>query len=70
MANTPFDTRNVPTAIRDELTHLYRLTPDVYAKLEKQCASPAVTSTTSELEAGYKLGVQQVLKLLREGFSL
>lgn len=65
----PGNSNTRPTA-QTVVTDIYRLTPDVYAKLEKQCGSPAVTSTTSELEAGYKLGVQQVLKLLREGFSL
>lgn len=47
-----------------------RLAPDVYRALEKQLSPPIVTSQTTELLAGYQLGVQQVLKLLREGYAV
>lgn len=66
---SPFNTTTARLA-REATTDLYRLTPEVYAKLERQCVPPAVVSGTSPIEAGYKLGVQAVLKLLREGFSL
>ena len=46
-----------------------RLVPAVYASLEKQLPKPVVTDNTSALQAGYQLGVQAVLKLLREGFT-
>jgi hypothetical protein len=47
-----------------------RLTPEVYAKLEKQCINPVVTTQTTDLLAGFQLGVQHVLRLLREGYVI
>lgn len=45
-----------------------RLTPEVYADLERQLPKMAVTNDTSPMQAGYQLGVQTVLRLLREGY--
>lgn len=45
-----------------------RLDPGLYRALEKQLTSPVVTHQTTELQAGYQLGVQSVLKCLREGY--
>lgn len=45
-----------------------RLTQDVYLKFEQQLGQPVVTQATTELQAGYMLGIQHALKLLREGF--
>lgn len=47
----------------------FRLTQLVYEQLERQVTPPIVTGTTTELQAGYALGVQQVLMLLRNGFT-
>lgn len=47
-----------------------RLEPDVYAALEANVPPPNVTTTTTELQAGYQLGIQTVLKLLRDGFVI
>jgi len=47
-----------------------RLTPDQYLQLERQLVGPAVSTATTELLAGYQLGVQEVLKKLREGFTI
>lgn len=47
---------------------LVRLTPEVYKDLEKQVRRLTVNSTTTPLEAGYALGVQDVLRLLRDGY--
>jgi len=44
-----------------------RLAPDQYRALERQLPPPSVTNATSDLMAGYQLGVQAVLKALREG---
>jgi hypothetical protein len=52
-----------------KIEYVVRLRPDVYASLEKQLPRPVVTDNTSPLQAGYQLGVQAVLKLLREGFT-
>ena len=46
-----------------------RLRQDVYLSLESKLPKPVVTDNTSPLQAGYQLGVQAVLKLLREGFT-
>jgi hypothetical protein len=45
-----------------------RLSPEMYEHLEKQLPAPQVNRLTTELEAGFNLGVQHVLKLLRTGF--
>lgn len=45
-----------------------RLSPDQYAQLEKAAVSPVVTTATTELLAGYQLGVQAILKMLRDGY--
>jgi len=47
-----------------------RLTPDQYRVLERSLPPPAVTNNTTDLMAGYQLGVQAVLKSLREGFTI
>lgn len=47
-----------------------RLTPETLRELERQVPPPIVTAQTTELQAGYQLGVQTVLKLLREGYSI
>ncbi|KAG0163970.1 hypothetical protein DFQ30_010697 [Apophysomyces sp. BC1015] len=47
---------------------LIRLDPEQYRTLERQVPPPVVTAQTTELQAGYQLGVQTVLKLLREGY--
>lgn len=44
----------------------HRLSPSVYAALEKQVPKPS--STSNPIEAGYLLGIQFVLRLLREGY--
>lgn len=47
---------------------MVRLTPEVYKDLEKQVRRLTVNSTTTPLEAGFALGTQEVLRLLREGY--
>jgi len=47
-----------------------RLPPHVYDMLEKQCQPIGVTDGTTELQAGFQLGVQAVLSKLRKGFLL
>ena len=55
------DKENIITAI---------LTPSQYRALEERVvnAQCCVSSETTPLQAGYSLGVQAVLKLLRDGF--
>jgi len=49
---------------------LVRLDPTQYQQLERHLPPPSVTNSTSDLMAGYQLGVQAVLKLLREGYTV
>jgi hypothetical protein len=49
-------------------TNYARLTPNVYADLERKVGMILVNRETTEHMAGYQLGVQAVLKLLREGY--
>ena len=47
---------------------MFRLSPDAYAELERKVQPPFVQNETTVLQAGYQLGIQAVLKLLREGY--
>jgi hypothetical protein len=51
-----------------ETQTITRLSPEVYNDLERKHATFRPNSTSTELEAGYALGVQAVLKDLRAGF--
>lgn len=53
-----------------KITEVVVLNKDIYKKLEDQLPAPAPTGTTTEIQAGYMLGVQYVLKKLREGFVI
>jgi hypothetical protein len=51
--------------------HIRRLTDEDYAELEKAIpgyGGPVVLQGTTELQAGFMLGVQAVLAKLREGY--
>jgi len=50
---------------------VHRLSPEAYKALERMlggAANPAVTSQTTALQAGEQVGIQRVLKALRDGF--
>lgn len=47
-----------------------RLDRDTYAALAAQFGAPIVTDKTTEIQAGYQLGVQAVLTALRQGFVI
>ncbi|WP_429498852.1 hypothetical protein ACQUFY_05955 [Robbsia andropogonis] len=51
-----------------ETIEVVRLSADQYRELERKLTPPVVTTATTELLAGYQLGVQDVLKHLRDGF--
>lgn len=54
----------------EEITR-FRLSPDAYIQLEKQILSDVVVSDkTTEIQAGYMLGIQKVLKVIRDGFTI
>lgn len=47
-----------------------RLEQDEYQRLEKSLVPPVVTGNTTDLMAGYQLGIQDTLKKLRDGFVI
>ena len=50
-----------------------RLTPDVLEDLRKRIGGSAnciATSQTTDIQAGYMLGINHVLNVLQEGFTL
>lgn len=47
---------------------VHRLTQEVYKHLESQMPVPFVNQQTTDVQAGFALGIQYVLKQLREGF--
>jgi hypothetical protein len=49
---------------------LVRLDETIYKELESKCPIPFVQGNTTELQAGFQLGVQHVLKMLREGYTV
>lgn len=49
---------------------VHRLTKDMYAVIEKHMPRPSVGKETTDIQAGYLLGVQAVLSLLREEFTV
>lgn len=53
-----------------KITQVHRLTKEAYEALEKNLGPIKPTTTTTPIEAGYTLGVQHVLLLLRQGFVI
>lgn len=49
---------------------LVRLDESAYKDLEGKCPIPFVQGNTTDLQAGFQLGVQHVLKMLREGYTV
>lgn len=55
-------------AKREEI--FVRMNTRIYESLEAKLPQAGVTATTTELQAGFQLGIQYVLKLLREGYVI
>ena len=53
-----------------KVVQVHRLSKEAYEALEKLCGPIKPTTTTTPIEAGYALGVQHVLKMIREGYAL
>ena len=51
-------------------TEYARLTQHVYEELERKVGTVVVNQITTDLQAGYMLGVQAVLKELRNGYVI
>jgi len=43
------------------------LTPEVYKRLEEKMGAHVVNPATSAIQAGYHLGIQHALKIIRDG---
>lgn len=55
----------------DKPTELYRLEQSQYLELERAVGqAPFVQTSTTELQAGFMLGVQHVLTKLRSGYVI
>ena len=52
----------------EQVNVVYRLSPEVYRKLEDKLHRPFVTTTTTAHEAGYMLGIAAALRELRNGY--
>lgn len=49
----------------------FRLSREAYQQLETKLLSDVIVSDkTTDLQAGYMLGIQKVLKVLRDGFTI
>lgn len=60
-ANPPTETKVITVTV---------LHPDVYRKLEQELSKTVVTDATSPGALGFALGVESVLKRIRNGFVL
>ncbi len=49
---------------------IYRLQQDIYKKLETKFSRIVVTEQTTAFQAGYALGIEAVLKELRNGLTV
>ena len=56
------------TEIQPPSPVLVRLDRETYAALAGKFNNPVATATTTPIQAGYLLGIQDVLRALREGF--
>lgn len=65
-----FKKQEVEEEVKEEVRIVLkvRLTHEEYVKLENSLERVACDHATTEIEAGYKLGIQAVLKKLRDGF--
>ena len=48
----------------------HRLSREAYQELEKLLAAPQVNNLTTDIQAGWLLGIQQALKVVRDGFAV
>lgn len=49
---------------------LYRLDPEQYKRLSAQLPQPIPGEGTTDIQAGFLLGIQHVLTKLREGYVI
>lgn len=57
--------------VKVSVQNIYRLTPQQYQELEKKATSKVhFRDETNAVQAGYLVGVQDVLRLVRDGFTV
>lgn len=56
--------------VESVVVEVTRMRPDVLERLERECAPPYVSPATTDIMAGYMLGVQAVLQKLRNGYAV
>lgn len=68
--NIPLLSRAAATEPAQETSELvtHRLSPEAYRALEQTLSNTSVSSSTTDGQAFYKLGIEHALKTLREGF--
>lgn len=55
---------------QETVVQVFKLDRDAYEKLESIFSRPYVTNDTTDIQAGYQLGVQAVLNKIREGIPV
>lgn len=60
----------MPNPEQPKVVTYARLTREVYEDLERKVGRILVTRETTDLQAGYQLGVQSVMQMLREGYVI
>lgn len=56
--------------VQAEVRYITRLNPAIYDQLVSRLPAPLVNERTTELQAGYQLGVQAVLAILRQDLTI
>ena len=66
----PFDTiKDKEHLLADiDMGRVQRLSPQAYNDLENKLSKPFVQASTTDLQAGFMLGIQYVLNALRTGY--
>lgn len=56
---------------KPQQVYVARLSPDVFAQLKQRVnGSCIVTTTTTDLQAGFQLGVNHAINVVAEGFTI
>ena len=56
--------------VEPTIVEWHKLSMASYEQLEKKCPAALVGDSTTDIQAGYMLGVQYVLMLLRDGYRV
>jgi hypothetical protein len=59
-----------PVPVQETVREVYRFTPETLRHLKSKLPRPGVDATTTDLKAGFLLGIQHVLGMLEEGWTV